>query len=55
MLTIAYHLLQRKQSYHKLGSDYFERFQTQSIQQNLVRRLERIGSTVILQPRPKSA
>ena len=55
MLTIAYHLLQRKQSYQELGPDYFERFQTQSIQKNLVRRLERLGNTVILQPHPASA
>lgn len=55
MLTIAYHLLQRKQTYQELGPDYFERFQTQSIQKNLVRRLERLGNTVILQPRPASA
>jgi transposase len=54
MLTIAYHLLQRKQSYQELGPDYFERFQTQSIQKNLVRRLERLGNKVILQPHPAS-
>jgi transposase len=55
MHTIAYHLLQRKQTYQGLGPDYFERFQTQAIQKNLVRRLEKLGDTVILRPHPASA
>jgi transposase len=43
-MLIAYHLLQRKQSYRELGPNCFERFQAQSIQKNLVRRLERLGN-----------
>lgn len=55
MLTIAYHLLQRKQRYQELGPDYFDRFHAQSLQNSLVRRLERLGNTVILQRRGVSA
>ena len=55
MLTIAYHLLQRRQTYQELGPDYFDRFHTQSLQNSLVRRLERLGNTVTLQPKGASA
>jgi hypothetical protein len=55
ILTIAYHLLRKKQSYQELGPDYFDLARTQSLQNNLVRRLERLGKTVILQARGASA
>jgi len=50
ILTIAYHLLHRKQTYQDLGPDYFERSHAESLQKSLVRRLERLGNIVILQP-----
>ncbi len=55
ILTIAYHLLRKKQSYQELGPDYFDRAHAQSLQNSLVRRLERLGNTVILQPKGASA
>src|SRR5260370_222655 len=50
ILTIAYHLLHRKPTYQDLGPDYFERSHAESLQKSLVRRLERLGNIVILQP-----
>ncbi len=55
ILTIAYHLLHRKQTYQDLGPDYFERSHAESLQKSLVRRLERLGNIVILQPTHKES
>ncbi|WP_169460948.1 hypothetical protein [Ktedonobacter racemifer] len=37
--------------YHEKGVDYFTTLNKQKIQQRLVRQLERLGNTVILQPK----
>jgi transposase len=50
MLTTAYLLLKRQENYRDLGADYFDRLNAQSIKRSLVRRLERLGNRVILQP-----
>jgi len=49
ILVIAYHLIRRGTSYVDLGADYFDQRKTQAIQQQLVKRLERLGLKVILQ------
>ena len=50
LLVIAFHLLKNKTDYRDLGSDYFDRLNQTRITHALVRRLERLGHTVILQP-----
>lgn len=50
ILTIAYHLQQRGESYRDLGADYFERLNAEGLKRYLVRRLERLGHQVSLQP-----
>ncbi|OLE97803.1 MAG: IS110 family transposase [Cyanobacteria bacterium 13_1_20CM_4_61_6] len=50
ILTIAYHILDRNEDYRELGGDYFERQDPQRTTRRLVRRLERLGHHVILQP-----
>jgi hypothetical protein len=50
MLTIAYLLLKRQETYRDLGADYFDRLNAENIKRSLVRRLERLGNRVILQP-----
>jgi transposase len=55
ILTIAYNLLRKKQTYQDLGPDYFNRAHAQSLQNSLVRRLERLGNTVTLKPKGASA
>lgn len=55
ILTIAYHLIERKENYRDLGGDYFDRQDPERTTRRLVRRLERLGHHVILQPSPTVA
>jgi len=49
ILTTAFHMLQRGQSYKDLGADYFDRLDPKTLTRSLVRRLERLGHTVTLE------
>lgn len=48
ILVIAYHLLARDTRYTDLGPDFFERRTPESTEQQLVRKLERLGNEVTL-------
>jgi transposase len=48
--VIVYHLLTRKQPYQDLGAAYFDKLEQYRVEQRLVRRLERLGYRVSLQP-----
>jgi transposase len=50
ILVIAYHLIQRGTSYVDLGADYFDQRKADAVQHQLVKRLERLGFQVSLQP-----
>ena len=50
ILVIAYHILRDGTVYHDLGADYFDRRKADSLQKQLVQRLERLGFQVDLQP-----
>jgi transposase len=50
ILTIVYHMLTRKQPYQDLGAAYFDTRDQRRIEHRLVRRLERLGYRVSLQP-----
>lgn len=50
ILIIAYALLQRGTVYIELGADYFDQRNDHSLQRQLVKRLERLGYTVTLEP-----
>lgn len=50
ILVIAYHMLRRGTVYLDLGGDYFDKRNEQQLQRSLVKRLERLGLTVTLQP-----
>jgi transposase len=50
ILVIAYHLLKNGTVYTDLGADYFERRNEQQVQKQLVKRLERLGYKVSLEP-----
>jgi transposase len=50
ILVIAYVLLQQGEPYRELGGDYFERLNPVGLTRYLVRRLQRLGHTVTLQP-----
>jgi transposase len=54
ILVMIYHILTRRQPYHELGVAYFDQLERQRVEQRLVRRLERLGYMVALQPRPET-
>ena len=50
MLVIIYHVLQQQKSYEELGGNYFDERERQATEKRLVRRLEKLGYQVALQP-----
>lgn len=50
ILVIAYHVLTRKEPYHDLGSNYFDKRDRAHVEKRLSRRLERLGYNVTLKP-----
>ena len=51
IIVIVYHVLQRKEPYHELGPDYFERHDAAGRARRLVRQVEKLGYEVTLTPR----
>ena len=51
IIVIVYHVLQRKEPYHELGPDYFERHDAEGRARRLVRQVEKLGYEVTLTPR----
>lgn len=49
ILVICYHLLARQTTYQDLGPDFFERRRQEAIEQQLVRKLERLGNKVTIE------
>jgi transposase len=50
IFVIVYTLLTRKQPYQDRGAAYFDSLEQQRVERRLVRRLERLGYRVSLQP-----
>ncbi len=50
ILVIAYHIIQRRQPYQDLGSNYFDERQKVSIANRLTRRLEKLGYQITITP-----
>jgi transposase len=50
LLVIAYHVLKRRVNFADLGPAYFDERNRMSVQRQLVRRLERLGYKVALEP-----
>jgi hypothetical protein len=55
LLVMAYHMLKRKEDYRELGADHFDRIDVNRTRRSLVRRLERLGHRVILEPLAQTA
>jgi transposase len=55
ILVIIYHVLKDHTTYQELGPDYFDRLDTERLTRTLVRRLERLGHKVKLQPQEPAA
>ena len=50
LLVIIFHLLKDRTTYRELGADYFDRLDQDRVKRGLVRRLERLGLKVTLEP-----
>jgi transposase len=50
ILVAIYHMLKRNLSYQELGGNYFDEHDRQAIEKRLVRRLEKLGYQVSLEP-----
>ncbi len=55
ILTISYHLLTRRQQYSDLGANYFDERDRTAVQIRCVKRLQKLGFTVDLQPTVRAA
>lgn len=55
ILVIAYHILKRRAGYEELGGDYFDRQSTEHLRRRLIRRLERLGLKVMVEPIAEAA
>ena len=53
ILVIAYHLLDRKDSYRDLGPNYFDQRNKEAVRRRLVRRLQDLGYKVTAEPNPR--
>jgi transposase len=50
ILIIAFHILKSGQGYHELGENYLEQINKDQLQRYFVKRLERLGLKVTLEP-----
>ena len=50
MLIIAYTMLKTDRSYHELGGTYLEQINKDQLQRYFVKRLQRLGFTLIVEP-----
>lgn len=55
ILVIAYHILRQRVGYKELGGDYFDRQHTEGVWRHLIRRLERLGLKVTVEPLAEAA
>jgi len=51
LLIIVYHMLRDKQPYRDLGADYFDRLNPERTKRKLIRRFERLGYQVVVNPK----
>jgi transposase len=52
ILVIVYHLISRQEPYQDLGANYFDQQRPESLKKRLVKRLEKLGYQVTLEPVP---
>ena len=50
ILIAAYYILKRNEDYREAGGNYFEQVNPAALQRYLVKRLERLGHKVTLEP-----
>lgn len=50
LIVIAYHIIARREPYRELGANYLERQQPEAVARRLVRRIEKLGFKVSMEP-----
>jgi transposase len=55
LLVIIYHVLKDEATYEELGANYLDRLEPDRLTRQLVRRLEKLGHKVTLEPRQEAA
>jgi transposase len=50
ILVIVFHIIERKEPYHELGGDYFDKQDPETTAKRLAKRIEKLGYQVTLQP-----
>lgn len=55
LLTIIYHVLKRQTTYVELGADFLDRLAPERLTRQLVKRLEKLGHKVTLEPQQDAA
>jgi transposase len=55
LLVIIYHLVKDGTTYHELGGDFLEQLEPERLTRQLIRRLEKLGHKVVLQPKDDAA
>lgn len=55
MLIIGYHMLKTGHGYQELGGNYLERINKNQLQRYYVKRLQRLGLKVTVEPVPEAA
>jgi len=55
LLVVIYHILSDDKDYEELGGNYFDEWDRQAVQKRLVRRLEKLGYEVKLEPASPAA
>ena len=50
LLQAVWYMLMQRQTYKSLGADYYDRLHRKDLERSLIRRLEKLGHKVILQP-----
>jgi len=55
MLVIIYHMIDRGAEYQELGGNYFDERKQETVQKQLIRRLEKLGLKVTVEPLPAAA
>jgi transposase len=55
ILVIMYHMIDRGTRYQELGGNYFDERKQETVQKQLIRRLEKLGLKVTIEPLPTAA
>jgi transposase len=55
MLAIGYHMLKTGQGYYELGGNYLDQINKDQLQRHFIKRLQKLGFKVTLEPLPEAA